>query len=161
MLVCVKTVESVIEEGEDPLPCVKHLRMIAEKVSKNIYKVDSLCKYDSVARKRAGSKGVDEFGMIHHNEIFTYFTYDNTVSAAGSQESHSKSGKFKSQAKKYSDIICTRYNSEEGCKLPCSFLHACMFVRPVHKEGLQGLCVRGALSCQFDCKVYKKSNDSK
>ena len=28
LLVGVKTVEKIIEEGEDPLPCVKHLRML-------------------------------------------------------------------------------------------------------------------------------------
>ena len=50
--------------------------MLAEKVSKNVYKVDSLCKYDAVVRRRAGLKGVEEFGVIHHDETFTDFTYD-------------------------------------------------------------------------------------
>ena len=58
LIVGVKTLEKIIEDGEDPLPCVKHLRMLAEKVSKNVYKVDSLCKYDSIVRKRAGLKGI-------------------------------------------------------------------------------------------------------
>ena len=126
LLVGVKTVEKIIEEGDDPLPCTKHLKMLTEKVAKNVYTVDSLCKYAAV-RKRAGLLGVNEFGNIKHDEMFTYFTYDNTVKAASGQASESKSSKFKSRAKKYSDIICTRFNSKEGCRLPCSFLHACMF----------------------------------
>ena len=66
--------------------------------------------------------GVKEFGNIKHD-----FTYDNTVKAASGQASESKSSKFKSRTKKYSDIICTPFNREVGCRLPCSFLHACMF----------------------------------
>ena len=58
LLVGVKTVERIIEEGGNPLPCVKHLRMLTEKVAKNVYKVDSLCKYDAAVRKRAGLEGV-------------------------------------------------------------------------------------------------------
>ena len=61
LLVGVKTVERIIEDGEDPLPCVKHLRMLTEKVAKNVYKVDSLCKYDAAVRKRAGLVGIWEY----------------------------------------------------------------------------------------------------
>ena len=32
-----------------------------------MYKLDSLCKYDAVVHKRAGKKGVEEFGIIQHN----------------------------------------------------------------------------------------------
>ena len=74
LLVGVKTVEKIIEEGGNPLPCVKHLRMLTEKVAKNVYKVDSLCKYDAAVCKRAGLEGVEEFGNIKHDEMFTYFT---------------------------------------------------------------------------------------
>ena len=74
LLVGVKTVEKIIEDEDNPLPCVKHLRMLTEKVAKNVYKVDSLCKYDAAVRKRAGLVGVEEFGNIKHDEMFTYFT---------------------------------------------------------------------------------------
>ena len=107
ILVGVKTVEKIIEDGDNPLPCVKHLRMLTEKVAKDVYKVDSLCKNDTAVRKRAGLEGVEEFGNIKHDEMFTYFTYDNTVKATSSQAGESKSGKFKGRAKKYNDIICT------------------------------------------------------
>ena len=110
----VKAVERIIESGEDPLPCVKHLRMLAEKVLKNVYKVDSLCKYDAVVRKRVDVKGLEEFGVIHHDEMFTYFTYDNTVKAANTQGSERKTSKYKSRSKKYSDIICTRFIYQQG-----------------------------------------------
>ena len=43
LLVGVKTVNKIIEDGDNPLPWVKHLRMLTEKVAKNVYKVDSLC----------------------------------------------------------------------------------------------------------------------
>ena len=148
LLVGVKTVERIIEDEDDPLPCVKHQRMLTEKVAKNVYKVDSLCKYDAAVCKTAGLVGVKEFGNIKHDEMFSYFTYDNTVKAAGSQASESKSNKFKSRTKKYSDIICTRFKSEESCRLPCSFLNACMFCE-----------ARG--HAKLDCTVYKKSKDSK
>ena len=148
LLVGVKTVEKIIEHGDNPLPCVKHLRMLTEKVAKNVYKVDSLCKYDAAVRKRAGLVGVEEFGNIKHNEMFTYFTYNNTVKATSSQSGESKAGKFKTRAKKYNDIICTRFNSEDGCRLPCSFLHACIFCE-----------ARG--HAKKDCNVYKKTKDSK
>ena len=101
LLVGVKTIERIIEEGGNPLPCVKHLRMLTEKVAKNVYKVDSLCKYDAAVRKRAGLEGVEEFGNIKHDEMFTYFTYDNTVKATNIQAGENKNGKFKSRAKKY------------------------------------------------------------
>ena len=58
LLVGVKTVERIIQDGDDPLPYVKHLRMLTEKVAKNVYKVDSLCKYDAAVCKRAGLVGV-------------------------------------------------------------------------------------------------------
>ena len=148
LLVGVKTVEKIIEEGDNPLPCMKHLRMLTEKVAKNVYKVDSLCKYDAAVRKRAGLVGVEEFGNIKHDEMFTYFTYDNTVKATSSQAGESKGGKFKSRTKKYNDIICTRFNSEDGCRLPCSFLHACIFCE-----------ARG--HAKKDCNVYKKTKGSK
>ena len=148
LLVGVKTVEKIVEEGDNPLPCVKHLRMLTEKVAKNVYKVDGLCKYDAAVRKRAGLVGVEEFGNIKHDEMFTYFTYDNTVKATSSQAGESKGGKFKSRTKKYNDIICTRCNSEDGCRLPCSFLHACIFCE-----------ARG--HTKKDCNVYKKTKDSK
>ena len=148
LLVGVKTVERIIEEGGNPLPCVKHLRMLTEKVAKNVYKVDSLCKYDAAVRKRAGLEGVEEFGNIKHDEMFTYFTYDNTVKATNIQAGDNKNGKFKSRTKKYNDIICTRFNSEDGCRLPCSFLHACIFCE-----------ARG--HAKKDCNVYKKTKDSK
>ena len=148
LLVGVKTIEKIIEDGDDPLPCVKHLRMLTEKVAKNVYKLDSLCKYDAVVRKRAGVKGVEEFGVIQHDEMFTYFTYDNTVKASGTQGSESKTGKFKSRNKKWSDIICTRFNSEEGCKLPCNFHHACLFCE-------------SRSHAKKDCKVYKKTKEEK
>ena len=122
--------------------------MLTEKVAKNVYKVDSLCKYDAAVRKRAGLVGVEEFGNIKDDEMFTYFNYDNTVKATNSQAGESKVSKFKSRAKKYSDIICTRFNSEEGCRLPCSFLHACVFCE-----------MRG--HAKWDCTVYKKSKDTK
>ena len=148
LLVGVKTVEKIIKDGDDPLPCVKHLRMLTEKVTKKVYKVDRLCKYAAPVHKRASLVGVKEFGNIKHDEMFTYFMYDNVVKAAAGQASESKSSKFKSRTKKYSDIICTRFNSEEGCRLPCSFLHACMFCE-----------IRG--HAKRDCTVYKKSKDSK
>ena len=93
--------------------------------------------------KRAGLVGVKEFGNIKHD-----FTYDNTDKAASGQASESKSSKFKSRTKKYSDIICTPFNREAGCRLPCSFLHACMFCE-----------TRG--QAKRDCTLYKKSKDSK
>ena len=148
LLVGVKTVEKIIEEGDDPLPCVKHLRMLTEKLAKNVYKVDSLCKYDAAVRKRAELVGVKEFGNIKHDEMFTFYTYDNTVKATSSQTGESKGGKFKTRAKKYDDIICTRFNREDGCRLPCSFLHACIFCE-----------ARG--HAKKDCNVYKKTKDSK
>ena len=52
---------------------LKHLRMLTEKVAKNVYKVDSLCKYEAAVCKRAGLVGVKEFGNIKHDEMFTYF----------------------------------------------------------------------------------------
>ena len=145
LLVGVKTVEKIIEEGGNPLPCVKHLRMLTEKVAKNVYKVDSLCKYDAAVRKRAGLEGVEE---LKHDEMFTYFTYDKTVKATNTQSGENKNGKFKSRAKKYNDIICTHFNSEDGCRLPCNFLHACIFCE-----------ARG--HAKKDCNVYKKTKDSK
>ena len=65
----------------DPLPVVKHLRMLTEKVAKNVYTFYSLFKYDAAVHKRAGKK----FGLIQPDEMFTYFTYDNTVKASTSQ----------------------------------------------------------------------------
>ena len=79
-----------------------------------------------MVRKQAGFKGVDDFGIIHHDEMFTYFTYDNTIEAVNARTSEGKSSKFKPRAKKYSHIICTWFNYEERCRLPCSFLHACL-----------------------------------
>ena len=40
------------------------------KVAKNVYKVDSLCKYDAVVCTRAGLVGVEEFGNIKHFFFF-------------------------------------------------------------------------------------------
>ena len=127
---------------------VEHLRKLTEKVAKNVYKVDSLCKYDAPVRKRAGLIGVEEFGNIKHDEMFTYFMYDNTSKVSNAQVSDSKSSKFKTQTKKYSDIICTCFNSEDGCRLPCSFIRACMFCE-----------ARG--HAKRDCTVYKKTKENK
>ena len=67
--------------------------MLTEKVAKNVYRVDSLCKYDAAVRKRAGLVVVKEFGNIKHGEMITYFMYDNTLKAVSSQASESKSSK--------------------------------------------------------------------
>ena len=64
--------------------------MLTEKGEKNAYKLDSLCKYDAVVCKHAGKKGMEEFGVIQHDEMFTYFTYDNTVKAVSTQASEGK-----------------------------------------------------------------------
>ena len=63
-----------------------------------MYKPDSLCKYDAVVHKRAGKKGVEEFGIIQHDEMFTYFTYNNTIKATSTQVSEGKAGKCKSRS---------------------------------------------------------------
>ena len=44
--------------------------------------------------------------------------------------------------------MCTRFNREEGCKLPCNFQHACLFCE-------------SRSHAKRDCIVYKKTKDGK
>ena len=125
MHVCVKTLEKIINEGwGDPIPALKHLTFISDKVAKGCFNFEAISGYDDAVRATVVVEGYGEFAKIETDEVFGHFSVENTVKKT--DVSSKSQGKFKSGgggAK--ANGICFRYNSEEGCTGKCYFIHKC------------------------------------
>lgn len=109
MVISMKTIEYVTREGLDISGLIQHITCLAEKASKNIYKVEALISYDAAVRDRAGREGPAAFGVVSQEDVLTYFCYDTTERAKPKQGNFA-GGKGKKQAN--GDGICLKFNRE-------------------------------------------------
>lgn len=127
-------------ENLDISGIIQHITCLAEKASKNIYKVGALIAYDAAVRERAGHEGPATFGVVNQEDLLTYFRYDATERAKPKQENQA-GGKGKKQAN--GDRICLKFNREGGCTFQnCLHIHKCLVCEVGHGR--------------FDCKVGKE-----
>lgn len=142
MVVSVKTIDYMVREGLDISGIIQHITCLAEKASKNIYKVGALISYDAAVRERASREGPAAFGVVSQEDVLTYFCYDATEKAKPKQ-GNSAGGKVKKQAN--SDRICLKFNREGGCTYQnCLYSHKCLICEEVGHG-------------RSECKIGKKS----
>ena len=60
----VKILEKVMNEGGDPVPTLKHLKFILDKLSKGCFNYDAISGYDEAVRSRVALKGYLQFAKI-------------------------------------------------------------------------------------------------
>ena len=77
--VCVKTLEKVINEGGDPIPALKHLKFVSDKVSKGCFNFEAISGYDEAVRARVALEGYSGFAKIETDEVFVHFSVENTI----------------------------------------------------------------------------------
>ena len=95
MHVCVKTLEKIINEGwGDPIPALKHLTFISDKVAKGCFNFEAISGYDDAVRATVVVEGYGEFAKIETDEVFGHFSVENTVKKT--DVSSKSQGKFKS-----------------------------------------------------------------
>lgn len=99
MLVGLRTIQAVAEEGKDPKPIHKHLEFIAKKASMCRYKHEAFTGYDSQVRERAGVYGLEVFAEMSLEDVATFFCAENMLinrdksskkSGGGPQKRHNK-----------------------------------------------------------------------
>ena len=67
--VCAKTLEKVINEGGDPVPALKHLKFVSDKVAKGCFNFEAISGYDEAVRARVALEGYSEFAKIETDEV--------------------------------------------------------------------------------------------
>ena len=114
----------VNEGGRDPIPALKHLKFISDKVAKGCFNFEAISGYDEAVRARVALESYSELANIETDEVFGHYSVENTIKK--SEGTAKSQGKFKTGgggAK--ANGICFRYNSEEGCSGKCFFIHKC------------------------------------
>ena len=121
MVVTFRTILEIMDDDKDVTGLVQHGLLLAEKGSKGVYEPEALLAYDDGVRRRAGRRGMDEFGKVVHEDVLRHFCYDNCKKS-------SSGGQGSTKAKKPpSDKICLKFNSEKGCNSSnCRYAHKCL-----------------------------------
>ena len=70
--------EKVINEGGDPVPALKHLKLISDKVAQWCFNFEAIAGYDDAVRARVVLEGYGEFAKIEKEEVFGNFSIENT-----------------------------------------------------------------------------------
>ena len=121
MMVIFKTLRQLLEANGDVRGVVRHGLALAEKASKDVYKVEAFTKYDESVRERAGLVGPSAFGTVDQEDTLRFFSYDNVMRA----KSGKASGGEKREHKKKSEKMCLKYN-DQGCSAKsCPYAHIC------------------------------------
>ena len=69
----------MLNEGGDPIPALKHLKFISDKVSKGCFNFEAISGYDEAVRARVALEGYAEFAKIETDEVFCHFSVENTI----------------------------------------------------------------------------------
>ena len=67
--ICVKTLEKVTSEGGDPVPALKHLKFVSDKVAKGCFNFEAISGYDEAIRARVALEGYSEFAKIETENL--------------------------------------------------------------------------------------------
>lgn len=121
MLVGLRTIQALVEEGKDPKPLYKHLEFMAKKASMCRYKYEAFSGYNCRVRDRAGIARIETFAEMSSEDVATFFCAENMIFNG------SKSSKKGNDAyKKRSSRICLAFN-ETGCSFKaCNYSHICL-----------------------------------
>ena len=66
--------------GGIPVPSLKHLTFISDKISKGCFNFEAISGYDEAVRARVALEGYSEFSKIETDEVFGHFSVENTTS---------------------------------------------------------------------------------
>ena len=74
----------MVNEGGDPIPALKHLKFISDKVAKGCFNFEAISGYDDAVRARVALEGYSEFAKIETDEVFGHFSVENTIKKSDS-----------------------------------------------------------------------------
>lgn len=111
MLVGLRTVQFLVNEGSDPKPLYKHLEFMAKKASMCRYKFEAFVGYDVRVRERAGSMGISVFVEMSSEDIATFFCAENML-YSGNKSSKKGNDSYRKKSSK----ICLAFN-ESTCSI--------------------------------------------
>ena len=127
LLVNLRVLKQLNEEGEDITGLVDHMELLIEKSCTKIYLLSSLSAYDAAVKTRASEDGIGAFKSVSNSEVLRHLSYDGTVVAqrAYSQSKARPTG-TKTGTVGTSQNSCFAFNKVDGCKFnPCRFRHSC------------------------------------
>lgn len=125
MLLNIRVVKYLAEQGEDLVGLISHVELLCEKALTKVYRPSALIAYDQSVRGRASDKGPSAFGFVANVDVLRYFSFDSTVVATSSKPKTTvKSGGGEKKP-------CFTFNKTEGgCKMQgCRYTHCCMYCR--------------------------------
>lgn len=122
MLVGLRTIQHLVEEGRDPKPLYKHLEFIAKKATIGRYKYKAFVGFDSRVRDRAGAYGIQIFAEMSAEDVATFFCAKNMwISKDKPGKKGSESGRRKqgNPCLLFNNSSCTyKFCNIQPC-LPC------------------------------------------
>lgn len=121
MLVGLRTIQSLVDEGKDPKPLYKHLEFMAKKASMCRYKFEAFVGYDSRVHERAGALGVDVFAEMSSEDVATFFCAENML-YLGNKTAKKTNDMFR----KKSGRICLAFNKSSCSFKSCNYSHCCL-----------------------------------
>ena len=125
LLVNVRLIKQMSEEGRDVVGIIDHMELLIEKSLTKIYLLNSLVTYDASVKNRASENGLKEIGEVCNSEVLRHLSYDGTV-IAQKMASQGKQSNKKSVSTSSSQNSCFAFNRPEGCKFnPCRYRHVC------------------------------------
>lgn len=133
-----RTIQDVLEKGEEVKPIVKHVEFMSKKALQCQYLPETFSAYDACVRERASRESVTSFGVVDQCETAMYFSKENMVHKANRSN---KQG----QGKKKGKQACWAYN-DGACQFKfCNYGHFCSAC----EEGGHG---------RRDCPTLRKKN---
>ena len=81
LLVNVRLIKQMSEEGRDVVGIIDHMELLIEKSLTKIYLLNSLVTYDASVKNRASENGLNEIGEVCNSEVLRHLSYDGTVIA--------------------------------------------------------------------------------
>ena len=122
MMVTFKTLKQLLECNGEVKGVVRHGLALAEKASKDVYRVEAFTKYDESVRERAGQVGPGAFGTVDQEDTLRFFSYDNVIRPKSGKAAATSGGR---DHKKKSEKMCLKYN-DQGCNAKsCPYGHMC------------------------------------
>lgn len=79
MLVGLRSVRSVAEEGKDPKAILKHLAFLAKKASMCRYKHEAFTGYDCCVREWASVHSIEVFAQKSSEDVAVFFCVENML----------------------------------------------------------------------------------
>lgn len=121
MLVGLRTVQALVEMGEDPKHLYKHLEFMSKKATLGRFKSEAFTGYDCRVHERAGLYGLEVFSKMSAEDVATFFCAENMYVPKDKSMKKGNDGYRKKSSK-----ACLNFN-ESGCSFKgCQYGHFCI-----------------------------------